>query len=113
MIMNYKYQIFLDDLRMPTDIYPNTKNEDWVIVRNLTDFKKIIEDRGIPDFIAFDNDLGDSMEEGKHAAKWLTYDMGFDISNMDFKVHSANASNPRKDIESWINNWKKELRNGK
>lgn len=107
------YKLFLDDIRVPTDIYPKDNNEDWIIVRNLTDFKNTIIEKGIPEFISFDNDLGDSMEEGKEAAKWLTYDMGFDISEMDFKVHSANVGGPRKDIESWINNWKKVLKDGK
>jgi hypothetical protein len=103
------YKLFLDDIRVPTDIYPKDNNENWVVVRNLTDFKNTIETMGIPDYISFDNDLGDSMEEGKDAAKWMTYDMGLDISNMDFLVHSANVAGPREVIESWINNWKKEL----
>ena len=107
------YKLFLDDLRMPTDIYPKDNNDNWVIVRNLTDFRNTIETMGVPDYISFDNDLGDSMEEGKHAAKWMTYDMGLDISNMDFLVHSANIAGPREVIEAWINNWKKELKKQK
>ena len=107
-----EYKIFLDDLRMPTDIYPNTNNGDWLIIRNLTDFKKTILEKGVPEFISFDNDLGDSMEEGKHAAKWMTYDMELNTSNMEFKVHSANSGGPggpKGDIASWFNNWNKEL----
>lgn len=109
--MNYK--IFLDDLRIPTDIYPKTENSEWLIIRNLQDFKAMINDRGVPDYISFDNDLGDSLEEGKDAAKWMVYEKWLDISNMNFLVHSANASGVREYITDLLNNWKKELKNGK
>lgn len=105
------YKIFLDDERMPDWVY-DTKNEDWVIVRNLTDFKNTILEKGLPDFISFDNDLGASMEEGKDAAKWMVYDMEFDISNMEYKSHSANSGGPggpKGDIVTLLNNWKKFL----
>lgn len=107
------YKIFLDDIRMPTDIYPKTNNTDWLIIRNLTNFKKIIEEDGIPNYISFDNDLGDTFEEGKDAAKWIVYEKWLDISDMDFKVHSANSSGVREYIESLLNNWKKELKKTK
>jgi hypothetical protein len=107
--MKHKYQIFLDDLRIPTDIYPKGNNEDWLIIRNLTDFKNIIETNGVPDYISFDNDLGDTMEEGKDAAKWMVYDKELDISKMDFMVHSANNSGVREYVRDLLNNWKKEL----
>lgn len=112
------YKIFLDDIRMPTDIYPKTDNKDWVIVRDVDEFKKTIKEKGIPYFISFDNDLGafkdgTSKPEGKDAAKWMTYEEGMDISNMDFKAHSSNIAGPREDIAGWINNWKKQLKSNK
>lgn len=105
------YKIFLDDERFPDWVY-KTNNDDWVIIRNLTDFKNTILERGIPDFISFDNDLGASLEEGMDAVKWMVYEMEFDISNMDFNVHSANSGGPggpKGNIASLLNNWKKEL----
>lgn len=107
------YKIFLDDIRIPTDIYPKTKNEDWMIIRNLPDFKHAIQTLGIPDYISFDNDLGGNMEEGKDAAKWMVYEKWLDISEMDFLVHSANSSGVREYVECLLNNWKKELKNNK
>ncbi len=106
-----KFKIFLDDIRMPTDIYPNTDNNEWIIVRNLTDFKDLIETRGVPDYISFDNDLGKTLEEGKDAAKWMVFEKWLNISNMDFKVHSANSSGVREYITDLLNNWKNELNN--
>lgn len=107
------YKIFLDDLRIPTDIYPDTINDDWKIVRNLTDFKNMIETSGVPDYISFDNDLGDSLEEGKDAAKWMVYEKWLDISNMSFLVHSANVSGVREYITDLLNNYKESLKNEK
>jgi len=103
------YKLFLDDLRMPTDVYPDTDNNSWIIVRTLTDFKNTIKEKGIPSYISFDNDLGDSMEEGKDAAKWLVFEKEADIRNMDFKVHSANVGGVREYIKSLLDNWKKHL----
>jgi tRNA nucleotidyltransferase/poly(A) polymerase len=108
------YKLFLDDIRMPDYIYPNTSNNDWVIARDVDEFKAIIEKMGIPSFISFDNDLGafengEPKPEGKDAAKWMAYEMGMDISDMEFKVHSSNIGGPREDIAAWLNNWKKEL----
>lgn len=107
------YKLFLDDLRIPTDIYPNTINEDWVIIRNLTDFKQTVETMGVPEYISFDNDLGDSLEEGKDAAKWMVFEKWLDISDMNFIVHSANVSGVREYVTDLLNNWKKELKNEK
>lgn len=103
------YKLFLDDIRIPTTIYPNTKDSDWVICRNLTEFKDAIETKGVPDYISFDNDLGESMEEGKDAVKWLVYDKEADIRNMNYKVHSANSSGVREYILDLLENWKKHL----
>lgn len=107
------YKLFLDDLRIPTDIYPNTINEDWVIIRNLTDFKQTVETMGVPEYISFDNDLGDSLEECKDAAKWMVFEKWLDISDMNFIVHSANVSGVREYVTDLLNNWKKELKNEK
>ncbi|MEK6829890.1 MAG: cyclic-phosphate processing receiver domain-containing protein [Nanoarchaeota archaeon] len=104
------YKVFLDDLRVPLDIYPKTENEQWVIVRNLKEFKEVVESKGVPDYISFDNDLGASLEEGKDAVKWMVYEKELDVSNMDFIVHSANVSGVREYIEALLKNWKKELK---
>lgn len=108
--MTKVYKIFLDDIRVPTDIYPKDKNEDWVVVRNLTDFKNTINKLGAPSFISFDNDLGESREEGKDAAKWIVFEKELDITNTDYIVHSANSSGVREYVIGTLNNWKKEIK---
>ena len=68
---NIKYNLFLDDERMPVNrsnesqhsAYDLTGDKryllDWVIVRNFGDFVKAIEEKGLPERISFDHDLKD------------------------------------------------------
>ena len=56
------YNLFLDDFREPEDAFNHTNNQlyliGWVIVRNYDEFVKTIEERGIPEILSFDHDLG-------------------------------------------------------
>ncbi len=113
LIKKHREKVFLDDIRMPIDIYPTTKNRDWVIIRDFEAFKKYINSNPIPFYISFDNDLGEFEDktpkpEGVDVVKWIVFEKELDISNTDFKVHSANTA--RRDyIEGTMNNWKDEL----
>lgn len=108
-----EYRIFLDDERMVHDVYK--ESYDFVTVRNLEEFKRVIFDRGVPTFISFDHDLGEDEHGavrpgGYDVAKWLVYEMELDISEMDYKVHSWNIQT-RDQISGLLDNWKKELDN--
>lgn len=122
------YKCFLDDLRMPTNIFPTTKNREWTIVRNYDEFVRAIKKHGLPFFISFDHDLADehyraSMfnadkhytkyyndgtfkeKTGYHAAKWLVdYCMDNNRALPQWNVHSANpcgAENIRSYLQSY------------
>ena len=121
------YNLFLDDIRMPEDCFEYTHIpiyiliDDWVIVRNYSEFVKHIEENGPPEIISFDHDLADEhynyqehledsyafMEEktGFHCAKWLVeYCMDNDTPLPQCNVHSANtvgAENIRSYLESY------------
>ncbi|GGB75673.1 hypothetical protein GCM10007424_14510 [Flavobacterium suaedae] len=104
-----KYKLFLDDIRNVDMVYPNLSNNDFVIVRNYDDFINVIKKKGLPDFISFDNDLGEDiagnlLKEGYDCAKWLVYESNLDLSNLNFKVHSANPI-AKIQIESLLNNY--------
>lgn len=105
-----EYKLFFDDIRVPTDIYPDSKNEDWVIARTIMQFKNTIASSGLPSFCSFDNDLGDSLEEAKDVVKWLVKEK-YDLRRMNFQVHSANSadSGPRHFMISLIKNWNEFL----
>jgi hypothetical protein len=58
--MSNFYRLFLDDVRMPKDVnWVCLPPGPWTIVRNYSEFVKVITERGIPGFISFDHDLAD------------------------------------------------------
>jgi len=108
------YKLFLDDLRTVDMVYTNWTDEDFTIVRNFEDFRKTIIEQGLPEYISFDNDLGldDSgnvAPDGYAAAKWLVYESGLDLSDLEFFVHSANPV-AAKQIQGLLENYIKHLR---
>lgn len=98
-------RLFLDDLRMPIDCisYMHLRTahyelykEEWIIVRNYSDFIFWIEKNGLPDLISFDHDLGDEYEghpSGMECAKWLVeYCLDNQLKLPGWLVHSANPA---------------------
>jgi hypothetical protein len=109
------YKLFLDDLRDVKMVYKDLTDDDFVIVRNFHDFKKVILEKGLPEFISFDNDLGLDendliAEDGYACAKWLVYDSGIDLRALNFYVHSANPVASQQ-IQSLLDNYIKHLKN--
>jgi hypothetical protein len=109
------YWLFLDDLRTVEMVYPG-QEEKFIVVRSHTDFVSYIAINGLPDFISFDNDLGENeegniMPEGYDCAKWLVYQSGLDLKNLKFMVHSANPV-AKVNIVSLLNNYIAFLREG-
>ena len=81
--------MFLDDER-----FPPADGQDWVIVRSVADAISWVENNRIPDFISFDNDLGQDMPEGRHFAVWLLeldLDTGSIPEHSAYYVHSQNV----------------------
>lgn len=80
------YKLYIDDLRTP-------RTKGWIVVRSYEEFISTILDRGIPEEISFDHDLGWDYKENKElrsgydCAKWLVEN---DIVINNFNVHSAN-----------------------
>ena len=108
------YKLFLDDIRSVSTVYPKLSDSDFVIVRNFEDFKSTIIEKGIPDLISFDNDLGLDengilVPDGYACAKWLVYDSGLDLLNLKFLVHSQNPV-ARDQILCLLNNYIKHLK---
>ncbi|EOR95426.1 hypothetical protein ADIARSV_1427 [Arcticibacter svalbardensis MN12-7] len=107
------YKLFLDDLRTVNMVYKNLTDADFIIVRSYTDFVAYISENGLPEFISFDNDLGEDesqslLPDGYACAKWLVYDREFDLKDLQFYVHSANPV-AKLQIESLLNNYQKFL----
>lgn len=109
------YKLFLDDIRNVPMVYPQLTNKDFVIVRSYNAFVEQISKLGLPEFISFDNDLGEDelhhiLPDGYACAKWLVYESGLDFRNLKFKVHSANPV-ASKQISGLLNNYIKHLNN--
>lgn len=129
---NNSYNLFLDDIRVPVDVYWYTNNPvynilDWEIVRNYDEFIKIIIENGLPETISFDHDLADAHYEvndhldqdyydiveertGYHCAKWL---INYCIDNKKelpstIMIHSMNVVGS-KNIESLFKSYLKSL----
>jgi hypothetical protein len=103
------YKLFLDDLRTVQMVYPHLQEEDFVVVRTYQSFVEYSIENGLPEFISFDNDLGEDeqgnlLEDGYAAAKWLVYESELDVRGLHFKVHSANPV-ARVQIESLLTNY--------
>lgn len=84
------YRLFLDDERFP----PDDKLE-WVICRNMQQVQEACEQKGLPEFISFDHDLGDDQPTGYDVAKWMIeHDLDqqgqFMPTTFRFYVHSQN-----------------------
>lgn len=53
------WNLFIDDLRNPPYTAPDL---DYVIARNVAEAKALIVEHGLPQYIAFDHDLGDGFD---------------------------------------------------
>ena len=123
-----KYNLFLDDVRVPTDVtWANIPaDQHYSVVRNYKEFVDLITLRGVPKFVCYDHDLADSHyghglnnddipyesykeKTGYDAAKWLVnYCMERGIKHPPYVVHSMNPIG-KQNIESYINSYNKTL----
>lgn len=121
------FNLYLDDVRVPSDSYIGKHAEGWTIVRSYEQFVDAITKNGLPYIVSFDHDLADEhvadfilnvRHEGKidydkyrektglSCAKWLVeYCMDKKLPLPGFAVHSANpigAENIRSYLESYL-----------
>lgn len=73
-----KYNLFLDDIRIPMDCISYMGNNapiynvlKWNIVRSYDEFVKFITEHGLPELVSFDHDLAD--EHYAPATEWHRY----------------------------------------
>lgn len=113
------YNLFLDDFRVPQDVFNYTGNplylkSEWVIVRSYNEFVKHIEENGLPEMVSFDHDLADvhydvqdhvdqdyydlcEEKTGYHCAKWMIdYCLDNEIElTSKIMIHSMNGVGAR------------------
>ncbi len=106
-------KLFLDDIRTVDMVYEKAMEHEFDVVRSFNEFLAYIKKNGLPHFISFDNDLGldekgEIAPDGYAAAKWLVYESGLDLKDLEFKVHSANPI-AAEQIRGLLNNYIKHL----
>lgn len=126
MIINYN--LFLDDVRVPTQVtwVDIPKNQHYSLVRNYDQFVELITLRGLPKYVCYDHDLADchyghglnnddipyteyKEKTGYDCAKWLVaYCDERKIKHPPYVVHSMNPIG-KKNIESYIESYNKTL----
>ena len=92
------------------------QEENFVVVRSYAAFVQQIQKNGLPEFISFDNDLGEDQDgillpDGYACAKWLVYESEIDLKELKFKVHSANPV-AKVQIQSLLTNYIRFLKTG-
>lgn len=96
------YKLYLDDVRTPS-------GKDWVIVRTFEEFTSTILEKGAPDMISFDHDLGwdpvddKAVKSGYDCAMWMVEN---NIPLKDFFVHSSSITGAER-IQRLLDAYKK------
>lgn len=89
------YSLYLDDLRNPKTVPPFGE---WVIARSYDEAVQVVTEKGLPDYVSFDHDLGDeTTKTGYDVCKWLVKQ--FIKEHMllcGWNVHSANPVGARR-----------------
>ncbi len=125
-----KYSIFLDDIRVPSDVTwvsLDSVIEPLKIARSFNDFKRIIEEHGIPSFVAYDHDLsrehyGHGLNDDEIDYSRYNEKTGYDcckflvqkcieksFSHPEYVVHSMNPVGAA-NITSYIESYNRSLK---
>jgi hypothetical protein len=119
---NNNYNLFLDDLREPWHAYiipdnlegiipaisleevSKIKNEDWIIVRNYSQFRNFIDNNGVPRNVSYDIDLANEHYRG---------DFSRNPSGMDcfkYLVDYCETLGSKPPENMWVHSYNVELR---
>ena len=123
-----KYNLFLDDIRVPSDVtwVEIPINQHYSVVRSYKEFVDLITLRGLPKYICYDHDLADSHyghglrgdqipydsykeKTGYDCAKWLVNEcMIKGVKHPPYIVHSMNPVG-KQNIISYVESYNKSF----
>lgn len=109
--MQIPWQLFLDDIRNPEDIYPGGApflpgdGCSWTVARSTEEAKALVLAQGIPELCSFDHDLGGD-DTVMVFLNWLVREYwNGDASLIPvFHTHSANPVG-RQNIRAFMGSW--------
>jgi len=85
--MNKKIKVFLDDQRIPSNIYGDGANDEWILVATVEEVCGLLK-QGNVSHLSLDNDLGLNHKEGHTVIYWM---MDNDCwPSEELYAHSAN-----------------------
>ena len=113
-----QYFLLLDDVRNTNQVFEYTNQKvflthNWTIVKTYQEFITCIIDKGLPEFISFDHDLGElsiingEEKSGYDCAKWL---IDYCITNqLILPAYFCHSMNPvgKANIQGLLNNYAK------
>ena len=106
------WKLFIDDERSPEYVFsdPNSEGEGkgWTIARTSASAIALVKEKGMPQMIAFDHDLGTD-DTSVVFLKWLI-DMALEkgLPPPKYSIHSQNPVG-RNNIVALFHSWKKVL----
>lgn len=88
--------VFLDDMRVPSDIYGEGADRNWILA---TTVEQVIEylEQGNISMLSLDNDLGLGQKEGHEVVRWMIEHDTW--PHDEVYVHSANIVRSKAMIE--------------
>jgi hypothetical protein len=100
------YKLFIDDQLDDPDAPARWLPQDFVGAKSSEEAIAIVKQRGFPYYLDLDHDLADG-DDVMIFLKWLWNTYPY-TEPPEFNIHSANPVG-KKNIESFINSWKKSL----
>lgn len=100
------YKLFIDDVREPTEGGACWWKSDYIVARNVKEAIEIITEKGYPQHMSLDHDLGED-ETVMEFLHWLAGNY-YEEGPPDYVVHSANPIG-RDNIIAFMNSWDKSL----
>lgn len=94
-------KVFLDDMRIPSDVYGDNADTEWTLVFNVEEVKELLK-KGNVSHLSLDNDLGLDEPEGHTIVKWMIDNNIWPTE--EIYVHSMNvvrATQMRADINRY------------
>ena len=106
-------KLFLDDIRIPSEMYGDDADTDWFVTSSVEMVKQSLLD-GIVTHLSLDNDLGPDEPEGHTIVTWMIFNNIW--PSEEIYVHSANivrSKQMREDINRYYYGcvkvqWKRE-----
>jgi hypothetical protein len=102
------WKLWIDDLWFDRDAPERHPPDGFIPAESCSRAKELVIERGLPEFISFDHDLGDG-HDSPEFIRWLVNDYVYETHETfvpEYAVHSANPSG-RLTIISLMDSWSK------